>query len=125
MKLVYILENNKCNGCNLTIHPVFLGYHKCGYANCPICKNAITNSQYWPHIRSHPRHENDNSIKKDLRTENTLILGMLVILVIVNSRTTINFRKNALLYVRKLNLLCCRSSSLLSQLHQSYARYIR
>ena len=61
MKLVYILENNKCNECNLTIHPVFLGYHKCGYANCPICKNAITNSQYWPHIRSHPRHENDNS----------------------------------------------------------------
>ncbi|HZA06711.1 MAG TPA: TRAM domain-containing protein [Nitrososphaeraceae archaeon] len=46
--------------CNLTIHPNFIGYHKCGYANCPICKNAITNSQYWYHIRSHPGHENDS-----------------------------------------------------------------
>jgi hypothetical protein len=46
--------------CNLTIHPTFIGYHKCGYANCPVCKNAITNSQYWYHIRSHPGHENDN-----------------------------------------------------------------
>ena len=46
--------------CNLTIHPNFIGYHKCGYANCPICKNAITNSQYWYHIRSHPGHESDS-----------------------------------------------------------------
>ena len=37
-----------------------MGYHKCGYANCPICKNAITNSEYWYHIRSHPGHENDS-----------------------------------------------------------------
>jgi predicted RNA-binding protein with TRAM domain len=51
--------NNKCDKCNLIIHPSFEGYHKCGYANCPICKNAITNSQYWYHIRSHPGHEND------------------------------------------------------------------
>ena len=50
----YILQNNKCDKCRLTIHPDFIGYHKCGYANCPICKNAITNSQYWFHIRSHP-----------------------------------------------------------------------
>jgi predicted RNA-binding protein with TRAM domain len=53
-------RNNICNKCNLTIHPNFIGYHKCGYANCPICKNAITNSQYWYHIRSHPGHENDS-----------------------------------------------------------------
>ena len=53
-------NNNICNKCNLTIHPNFIGYHKCGYANCPICKNAITNSQYWYHIRSHPGHENDS-----------------------------------------------------------------
>ena len=51
--------NNKCDKCNLIIHPSFKGYHKCGYANCPICKDAITNSQYWYHIRSHPGHEND------------------------------------------------------------------
>ena len=42
------------------IHPNFIGYHKCGYSNCPICKNAITNSEYWYHIRSHPGHENDS-----------------------------------------------------------------
>ena len=53
-------NNNICNKGNLTIHPNFIGYHKCGYANCPICKNAITNSQYWYHIRSHPGHENDS-----------------------------------------------------------------
>ena len=53
-------RNNICNKCNLTIHPNFIGYHKCGYANCPICKNAITNSEYWFHIRSHPGHENDS-----------------------------------------------------------------
>ena len=53
-------NNNKCDKCNQTIHPNFIGYHKCGYANCPICKNAITNSEYWSHIRSHPGHENDN-----------------------------------------------------------------
>jgi hypothetical protein len=35
-------------------------HHKCGYANCPICKNAILNSSYWHHIRSHPGHENDS-----------------------------------------------------------------
>src|SRR5919197_972162 len=53
-------NNNKCDKCNLKIHPNFIGYHKCGYANCPICKNAITNSEYWSHIRSHPGHENDS-----------------------------------------------------------------
>jgi predicted RNA-binding protein with TRAM domain len=52
--------NNKCDKCNQRIHPNFIGYHKCGYANCPICKNAITNSEYWDHIRSHPGHENDS-----------------------------------------------------------------
>jgi hypothetical protein len=59
-KTEHILQNNKCDKCRLTIHPNFIGYHKCGYANCPICKNAITNSQYWFHIRSHPGHENDS-----------------------------------------------------------------
>ena len=53
-------KNDKCGKCNLTIHPNFIGYHKCGYANCAICKNAITNSEYWDHIRSHPGHENDS-----------------------------------------------------------------
>jgi predicted RNA-binding protein with TRAM domain len=52
--------SNKCDKCNQWIHPNFIGYHKCGYANCPICKNAITNSRYWDHIRSHPGHENDS-----------------------------------------------------------------
>ena len=53
-------NDNKCDKCNLKIHPNFIGYHKCGYANCAICKNAITNSEYWSHIRSHPGHENDS-----------------------------------------------------------------
>ncbi|MFL6341989.1 MAG: TRAM domain-containing protein [Nitrososphaeraceae archaeon] len=53
-------DNNKCDKCNIKIHPNFIGYHKCGYANCAICKNAITNSEYWSHIRSHPGHENDS-----------------------------------------------------------------
>jgi hypothetical protein len=44
-------NNNKCDKCNQRIHP---------FANCAICKDAITNSDYWPHIRSHPGHENDN-----------------------------------------------------------------
>ena len=58
-----ILKNsngNKCDQCNVMIHPNFAAYHKCGYPNCPICKNPITNSQYWRHIRSHPGHENDS-----------------------------------------------------------------
>jgi DEAD/DEAH box helicase domain-containing protein len=58
-----ILKNsngNKCDQCNVMIHPNFTAYHKCGYPNCPICKNPITNSQYWRHIRSHPGHENDS-----------------------------------------------------------------
>ncbi len=54
------LQNNKCDKCRLTIHPGFIEYHKCGYANYPIYKNAITHSQYWLHIRSHPGHENDS-----------------------------------------------------------------
>ena len=37
-KTEHILQNNKCDKCTLTIHPDFIGYHKCGYANCPICK---------------------------------------------------------------------------------------
>jgi uncharacterized protein DUF488 len=53
-------NGNKCDQCNVMIHPNFTAYHKCGYPNCPICKNPITNSQYWRHIRSHPGHENDS-----------------------------------------------------------------
>jgi predicted RNA-binding protein with TRAM domain len=53
-------NDNICDKCNLKIHPNFIGYHKCGYANCAICKNAITNSEYWDHIRTHPGHENDS-----------------------------------------------------------------
>ena len=52
--------NNKCDKCNQTIHPNFIGYHKCGYANCCVCKVAIKNPEYWEHIRSHPGHENDS-----------------------------------------------------------------
>ena len=62
-------NNNICNKCSLTIHPNFIGYHKCGYANCPICKNAITNSEYWYHIRSHPGHENDTPPLQRERSE--------------------------------------------------------
>ena len=46
--------------CNQRIHPNFIGYYKRGYANCAICKNAIKNSEYWDHIRSHLGHENDS-----------------------------------------------------------------
>ena len=63
-------DNNRCDKCNLTIHPNFIGYHKCGYQNCPICKSAITNSQYWNHIRSHPGHENDYPPRSRERSEN-------------------------------------------------------
>lgn len=67
-----ILKNdNKCIVCNLTIHPNFIGYHKCGYANCPICKNAIVNSGYWHHIRTHPGHENDSPPLPRKSFENT------------------------------------------------------
>ncbi|HKG70492.1 MAG TPA: hypothetical protein VKA87_01280, partial [Nitrososphaeraceae archaeon] len=53
--------------CRLTIHPDFIGYHKCGYPNCPICKNAITNSQYWFHVRSHTKYENDSPLHQERR----------------------------------------------------------
>ena len=53
-------KDNICDRCNQRIHPNFIGYHKCGYANCPVCKKAITNSEYWDHIKSHPAHENDS-----------------------------------------------------------------
>jgi hypothetical protein len=52
---------------------MFLGYHKCGHANCPVCKNPIVNSGYWYHIRSHPGHENDGpQPRKNLGREKTL-----------------------------------------------------
>ena len=53
-------NDNICDKCNQRIHPNFIGYHKCGYANCAVCKNAIKNSEYWDHTRSHPGHENDS-----------------------------------------------------------------
>jgi hypothetical protein len=43
----------------VTIHPAFLGHHKCGHGNCPVCKDPILSTEYWNHIRSHPGHEND------------------------------------------------------------------
>ncbi len=49
----------KCATCHMMIHPNFAGRHKCGHANCPICREAILNSEYWSHIRSHPGHESD------------------------------------------------------------------
>jgi predicted RNA-binding protein with TRAM domain len=52
--------DNKCDKCNLIIHPNFIGHHRCGYANCAVCKNAIKNSEYWDHIRSHAGYENDS-----------------------------------------------------------------
>jgi hypothetical protein len=55
-----IMEKNKCDKCNLTIHPNFIGNHKCDHQNCPICKSPITPSEYWFHVRSHPGHENDS-----------------------------------------------------------------
>ena len=56
----------KCATCHQTIHPNFAGHHKCGYANCPVCKEAITNSEYWSHIRSHPGHESDVPLRKNV-----------------------------------------------------------
>ena len=55
-------KDDKCYRCNQRIHPNFVGFHKCGYANCPVCKNAITNSEYWDHIRLHPGHESDSPL---------------------------------------------------------------
>src|SRR2546427_2807063 len=55
--VIYSLES-KYIKCNLQIHPLLIGYHKCGYGNCPICKSAITNSEHW-NVRSHPGYEND------------------------------------------------------------------
>jgi hypothetical protein len=49
----------ECAVCHAMIHPNFAGHHKCGHANCPVCKEAVTNSEYWGHVRSHPGHEND------------------------------------------------------------------
>lgn len=63
-----ILDKNKCDKCNLTIHPNFIGHHKCEHQNCPICKDPITPSQYWFHLRSHPGHENDSSQPQRERT---------------------------------------------------------
>lgn len=61
MKTEIMLQNtNRCDKCNLVIHPDFVGHHKCNYGNCPVCKTAITVSEYWMHIRSHPGHENDS-----------------------------------------------------------------
>ena len=48
----------------MTIHPAFLGHHKCGHGNCPVCKDPILNKEYWSHIRSHPGHENDAPPRK-------------------------------------------------------------
>ena len=49
---------NKCDRCNITLIQTL--YHRCGYANCPVCKTAITSSDYWNHIRTHSGHENDS-----------------------------------------------------------------
>ncbi|HYA84602.1 MAG TPA: hypothetical protein VEH06_14315 [Candidatus Bathyarchaeia archaeon] len=68
---------NKCVKCNVTIHPAFLGHHKCGHGNCPVCKDPILNKEYWSHIRSHPGHENDAPPRKtfdNLEKRNTTIL---------------------------------------------------
>ena len=48
----------------MTIHTAFLGHHKCGHGNCPVCKDPILNKEYWSHIRSHPEHENDAPPRK-------------------------------------------------------------
>ncbi|HJT49870.1 MAG TPA: TRAM domain-containing protein [Nitrososphaeraceae archaeon] len=44
---------------------------KCGYANCAICKDAIPNSEYWSHIRSHPGHKNDGPTPPRTAFENS------------------------------------------------------
>jgi hypothetical protein len=56
----------KCARCHQIIHPNFAGRHKRNYANCPICKEAITNSEYWSHIRSHPGHKSDVPLRKNV-----------------------------------------------------------
>ncbi|MFY9873786.1 MAG: hypothetical protein WAK17_29115 [Candidatus Nitrosopolaris sp.] len=50
---------SRCDKCNMRIHQLYTGHHKCGYGNCPVCKAPILNQQYWIHVRSHPGHEND------------------------------------------------------------------
>jgi hypothetical protein len=79
-----ILEKNKCDKCNLTIHPNFIGNHKCDHQNCPICKSPITPSQYWFHVRSHPGHENDSPpppSKVRLRIDETQAIPVMAIIV--------------------------------------------
>jgi len=56
----------KCAACNQMIHPNFAGHHKCNYANCPVCKEPIRSSEYWSHRRSHPGHENDVPLRKNV-----------------------------------------------------------
>ena len=63
--------SNQRKSYNLTIHPNFVGHHKCGYANCPVCKTAVTNSGYWHHIKSHPGHENDSPPQRMSSNPNT------------------------------------------------------
>ena len=66
-------KENKYIKCNVIIHPAFLGHHKCGHGNCPVCKNPILNKEYWRHIRSHPGHENAVPPRKTMFQKNSTL----------------------------------------------------
>jgi ferredoxin len=55
------IDFGKCVFCGLCVDACpFYALYECGYANCPVCKTAITSSGYWRHLKSHLGHENDN-----------------------------------------------------------------
>jgi hypothetical protein len=64
----------KCAICHQMIHPNFTAHHTFNYANCPVCKEPITNSEYWSHRRSHPGHENDVPLRKNVNHLNSKIM---------------------------------------------------
>jgi hypothetical protein len=48
-----MVEPEMCSNCNITIHANYIGYHKCGYYNCPICKDQVLPIEYEKHILGH------------------------------------------------------------------------
>ena len=74
-----------CSSCNLTIHPNFVGHHKCGYGNCPVCKTPVTKSEYWSHIKTHPGHENDNPPNQKLHAPQLGLIATDIVLINLGS----------------------------------------
>jgi hypothetical protein len=62
--LLQNVKRSRCQTCNVVIHPKFLGYHRCGYINCPGCKIALTYSDYMIHLISHEKSTiNDDDVQ--------------------------------------------------------------